>query len=390
VELPVQLFLILPRKGNSASEEVFMMAGNVQDPAEADVQRYLNDPTIQTIMAIRQGQMRQAQEAEARRLKEAEKYRTEGLTQIQEFVNSIPEQDRKAPAIIHDIQAFTKRLERDAELKAIDPNSKSAEFERQRIKDMYGDPKDFIDTDAFKQAEQTAQSTKTRFESAFRLGKSIDEMQRILEEKGEEAANQYGRTSLMKELNSLWGSDAVGLSEAVLRYNQLIPIQLQNQISGKSMFEVANIITKFMSDPRNKADTINSLASGLSNMFIGDPRGMMDVARSMQDVSAKGHNENVRLLSERTSPYHIKRLGVQELESVNERDKRLAKEAAMAAAGGTQMSGGQYSGPTQIQTTSGTYRAPGNDPRVEIARKALNDPNASEQHKAAARKILGQ
>ncbi len=29
-----------------------MMAGNTQDPAEADVQRYLNDPTIQAIMGI--------------------------------------------------------------------------------------------------------------------------------------------------------------------------------------------------------------------------------------------------------------------------------------------------------------------------------------------------
>jgi len=368
-----------------------MMAGNVQDPAEADVQRYLNDPTIQTIMAIRQGQMRQAQEAEARRLKEAEKYRTEGLTQIQQFVNSIPEQDRKAPAIIHDIQAFTKRLERDAELKAIDPSAKNAEFERQRIKDMYGDPKDFIDTDAFKQAEQTAYSTKPKYEAAFRLGKSVSEMERLLIEKGEDAATQYGRTSLMKELNSLWGADAVGLSEAVLRYNQLIPAQLQAQIQNRSPFEISNIVTKFLSDPRNKADTISSLANGISNMFTGDPRGMIDVARSMQDVSAKGHNENVRLLSERTSPYHIKRLGVQELESLNERDKRLANAAAMSAAGGTQMSGGQYTGQAPIQTNSGTFsRTQSMDPRAELARKALNDPNASEQHKAAARRYLGQ
>ena len=368
-----------------------MEGTNAQVPVELDVQKYLNDPAIQAMIGIKQGQLRQASEAEARRLAEAEKYRTDGVAQLQEFVNSVAEKDRKAPAIVHDIQAFTKRLERDAELKAIDPNSKSAEFERQRIKDMYGDPKDFIDTDAFKQAEQTAQSTKPKFESAFRLGKSIDEMDSILKEKGEEAATQYGRTSLMKELNSLWGSDAVGLSEAVLRYNQLIPIQLQNQISGKHMFEVQNIISKFMSDPKNKADTISSLANGFSNMFVGDPRGMMDVARSMQDVSAKGHNENVRLLSERTSPYHIKRLGVQELESVNERDKRLANAAAMAAAGGMQMSGSQYSGQAPIQTNSGTFSAPqAADPRVELAKRALNDPNASPAHKEKARKILGQ
>jgi hypothetical protein len=367
------------------------METNAQDPVEADVQRYLNDPTIKAIMGVRQGQMRMAQEAEARRLKEAEKYRTEGAAQLQEFVNSIAEKDRKAPAIVHDIQAFTRRLERDAELKAIDPNAKNAEFERQRIKDMYGDPKDFIDTDAFKQAEQTAQSTKPKYESAFRLGKSIDEMQYLLDNKGEDAAIQYGRTSLMKELNSLWGADAVGLSEAVLRYNQLIPAQLQAQIQNRSPFEVANIVTKFLSDPRNKADTISSLANGITNMFTGDPRGMIDVARSMQDVSAKGHNENIRLLAERTSPYHLKRLGVQELVSVNERDKRLADAAAISAANGAQMSGGQYSGQAPIQTNSGTFsRTQSMDPRIEIARKALSDPNASEAHKAAARKILGQ
>jgi hypothetical protein len=366
------------------------METNAQNPAEADVQRYLNDPTIQAIMGIRQGQMRMAQEAEARRMSDADKYRTEGMAQIQEFVKSVAEKDRQAPAILHDINAFTTRLERDAALKAIDPNSKSAEFERQRIKDMYGDPKDFIDTDAFKQAEQTAQSTKPKFESAFRLGKSIDEMDRLLVEKGEDAAIQYGRTSLMKELNSLWGSDAVGLSEAVLRYNQLIPIQLQNQINGRSMFDISNIVSKWMSNPKNRDETINSLSAGIANMFSGDPRGLMDVARSMQDVSAKGHNENVRLLGERTSPYHLKRLGVSVLESNNERDKRLANAAAMSAAGGTQMSGGQYTGQAPIQTNSGTFSAPKDELKLELARKALNDPNATEKQKAGARKYLGQ
>lgn len=368
-----------------------MEGTNMQDPAMLDIEKYMNDPAIRTIMAVRQGQLRQSQEAEARRLAEAERHRTEGMNQLQEFVKSVAEKDRQAPAILHDINAFTTRLERDAALKAIDPSSKSADFERQRIKDMYGDPKDFIDTDAFKQAEQTAQSTKPKFESAFRLGKSIDEMDRLLTEKGEDAATQYGRTSLMKELNSLWGADAVGLSEAVLRYNQLIPIQLQNQINGKSMFDISNIVSKWMSNPKNRDETINSLSAGITNMFSGDPRGLMNVARSMQDVSAKGHNENVRLLGERTSPYHLKRLGVSVIESNNERDKRLANEAAMAAAGGMQMSGSQYSGQAPIQTNSGTFSAPQTtDPRVELAKKALNDPNASPAHKEKARKILGQ
>jgi hypothetical protein len=362
-----------------------------QDPALAGVQKYLKDPAVQTIMAIRQGQMRQAQEAEARRLAEAEKHRAEGMAQIEQFVKSIPEKDRQAPAIVHDIQAFTQRLERDAALKAIDPNSKSAQFERERIKDMYGEPKDFVDTDIFKKSEETAQSTKPRYESAFRLGKSVDEMQRLLDTEGKEAATQYGRTSLMKELNSLWGSDAVGLSEAIFRYNQVIPTQLQAQINGRPMLEAKNILAKWLSNPKNRDEAVGNLSSLFSNMFVGDPKGMINVARSMQDVSAMAHNENVRLLAERTSPFHLKRLGVNYLESVNERDKRLANEAAMAGAGGTQMAGSQYSAQAPIQTNTGTSaRTQSMDPRAELARKALNDPNATEQHKAAARRILGQ
>lgn len=317
---------------------------------ELNLDSFNNDPGIQMILEAKRRNKEDANKAAQDRADAIEAFREQGYAEFDKQFANIPEANRKYPAVMHDADVFRKRIERDAELLSIDTRAKGADTERGIVNDRYGDLKDFINTDEYKQAEQYASNMKRTYDSAFRLGESITEMQRIFEVDGAEKAAAYGRTSLMKELNSLWGSDAVGLSEAVLRYGQLIPVQLQAQISGRPMLEARQIISKFLSDPRNREETAGSLISGLTNAFTSDPQGMMDVARSMQDVSAKGYNQDVKLLTDRTSPYHLKRLGVAALESLNERERMRANAQAMSQAGQTQFAPNQQPAAQQPST----------------------------------------
>jgi hypothetical protein len=294
---------------------------------EIDFANIENDPAVKMLLSLKRKQQQDVEKLALDQASKLEAYRQENLKALEEQLSAIPEENRGYPAVMHDADVFRKRIERDTELLSIDPAAKGADVMRSIINDRYGPLKDFIDTDQYKQAEEYAKSMKKTYDSTFRLGKSVEEMQRIFDTEGPEKAAAYGRTSVMKELNSLWGSDAVGLSEAVLRYNQLIPVQLQSQISGRPMLEARQIIAKYLTDPRNREETAASLIDGLSNVFSSDPKGMMDVARSMQDVSAQGHNQDIKLLTDRTSPYHLKRLGVERIQSLAESDRIRVKQA---------------------------------------------------------------
>jgi len=345
------------------------MATNMEGLSEIQ-QRLMNDPGILMMQEARRKFTEEEKAARAQQQKELEAERQRQYSILEQQLSKIPQENLKYPAVQHDVDVFRRRIDRDLEYRMIDPSSKGADTQRTIIKDRYGDLKDFIDTDQYKDAEKAAFAMKNTFERSNRLGKSITEMQRILDNDGDQAAAQYGRTSLMKELNSLWGSDVVGTTEAILKYSDVIPTQLRAQMSRMSPFDASLMLSNILMDKKNpmREGLLKGLSDKIAGIYDEDPVGFIATAKSMQDVSARTHNDNVRMLQERTSPYHLKRLGVEPLVSLFDQEKQSQNAAAMSGAGVIQTAPSQ-----QPSSSSATIQGGGLQYQITPEKQAILD-----------------
>jgi len=186
--------------------------------------------------------------------------------------------------------------------------------------------------------------------SAKVLGNQLKTFDKFMEAGDSEGARQYAVQSITRVLASLTGQDAEQMSEFLRR--------------SQALLSVPEILAQTNSNSWTK-DSIGILLSRLqkgdTELISANPERWAQFAKAAVNDYATTYNEAIQNeIIDKTSPAFAKRIpGADFMPTFN---------IPMNAAAPTQ----------QL-----------ND-KISLAQKALNDPNASAAHKAAARKILGK
>lgn len=165
-----------------------------------------------------------------------------------------------------------------------------------------------------------------------------------------EAARQYAVSSITKTLQSLTGQDAEQMSEFLRRNAALLSVpEILRQTNSNSWTKDS---VGILLDRLQKGDT---------ELIAANPERWAQFAKSAVNDYARTYNEAIQSdVINKTSPDFAKRIPGSDFMQTFDMPMNVAA-------------------PTQQSKD-----------KIALAQKALNDPNASAAHKAAARKILGK
>lgn len=166
-----------------------------------------------------------------------------------------------------------------------------------------------------------------------------------------EAARQYAVSSITKTLQSLTGQDAEQMSEFLRRNAALLSVpEILRQTNSNSWTKDSVGIL------------LDRLQKGDAELIAANPERWAQFAKAAVNDYARTYNEAIQSdVINKTSPDFAKRIpGSDFMKTFN----------------------------MPSQSVSIPVRQP--QDKIALAQKALNDPNASAAHKAAARKILGK
>lgn len=166
-----------------------------------------------------------------------------------------------------------------------------------------------------------------------------------------EAARQYAVSSITKTLQSLTGQDAEQMSEFLRRNAALLSVpEILRQTNSNSWTKDSVGIL------------LDRLQKGDAELIAANPERWAQFAKSAVNDYARTYNEAIQSdIIDKTSPSFAKRIP-----------------------------GSDFMKTFDMPSQSVSIPARQSQDKIALAQKALNDPNASAAHKAAARKILGK
>lgn len=220
--------------------------------------------------------------------------------------------------------------------------------------ETFADPeliKSFSDLPEGKAAfERVKELNTAASKSAKLLGNQLKTFDNFISAGDTEAARQYAVSSITKTLQSLTGQDAEQMSEFLRRNAALLSVpEILRQTNSNSWTKDSIGIL------------LDRLQKGDAELIAANPERWAQFAKSAVNDYAKTYNEAIQGdIIDKTSPDFARRIPGSDFMQTFDMSRY---------------------GSTPIQQS--------ND-RISLAQKALNDPNASAAHKAAARKILGK
>jgi hypothetical protein len=166
-----------------------------------------------------------------------------------------------------------------------------------------------------------------------------------------EAARQYAVSSITKTLQSLTGQDAEQMSEFLRRNAALLSVpEILRQTNSNSWTKDSVGIL------------LDRLQKGDAELIAANPERWAQFAKSAVNDYARTYNEAIQSdIINKTSPDFAKRIP-----------------------------GSDFMKTFDMPSQSVSIPARQSQDKIALAQRALNDPNASAAHKAAARKILGK
>lgn len=220
--------------------------------------------------------------------------------------------------------------------------------------DAFVDPeqfKSFSDLPEGKAAfERVKELNTAASKSAKILGNQLKTFDRFMEAGDSEGARQYAVQSITRVLASLTGQDAEQMSEFLRR--------------SQALLSVPEILAQTNSNSWTK-DSIGILLSRLQKgdeqLIAANPERWAQFAKAAVNDYARTYNEAIQNdIINKTSPEFAKRIPGSDFMQTFDMPMNVAAPAQQSK------------------------------DKIALAQKALNDPNASAAHKAAARKILGK
>jgi hypothetical protein len=166
-----------------------------------------------------------------------------------------------------------------------------------------------------------------------------------------EAARQYAVSSITKTLQSLTGQDAEQMSEFLRRNAALLSVpEILRQTNSNSWTKDSVGIL------------LDRLQKGDAELIAANPERWAQFAKSAVNDYARTYNEAIQNdIINKTSPDFAKRIP-----------------------------GSDFMKTFDMPSQSVNITSRQSQDKIALAQRALNDPNASAAHKAAARKILGK
>jgi hypothetical protein len=275
-------------------------------------------------------------------------------TQQQEAAPIYPEREHELRR--QDIRAKIAKANQVAGL-MIQQNPQHADAIQSSLKrniEAFADPeqlKSFSDLPEGKAAfERVKELNTAASKSAKVLGNQLKTFDRFMEAGDSEGARQYAVQSITRVLASLTGQDAEQMSEFLRR--------------SQALLSVPEILAQTNSNSWTK-DSIGILLSRLqkgdAELIAANPERWAQFAKAAVNDYATTYNEAIQNdIINKTSPDFAKRIP-----------------------------GSDFMKTFDIPNNTAAPAQQSKD-KIALAQRALNDPNASAAHKAAARKILGK
>jgi hypothetical protein len=234
----------------------------------------------------------------------------------------------------------------------------------QTIKDRLGDQlQPWEATKQYETSEKNWEDVKAKRNPIEQLNTQVREAQALynqgadLEIKGlkreadvkYQQATEFMKTNMLKTLNSIISSDAVNLSEALVRYKQLFTGPELATMQRAPLFGATSLVDKYMSLPLEERKT--AMFENLKKVFEGDPGSFLMNATRAANGYASTHNQQITdLVENTTSKRTAKNWGAVPIPMLDESVAgKLYKEKAMNELNAP-LSGGGMQPSQQIQT----------------------------------------
>jgi hypothetical protein len=230
------------------------------------------------------------------------------------------------------------------------------------IRSIFRDKLDkMIDTEQLKSFDELPEG-KAAFERVKELNTAASKSAKLLSNQlktfdnfmaagDSEAARQYAVSSITKTLQSLTGQDAEQMSEFLRRNAALLSVpEILRQTNSNSWTKDSVGIL------------LDRLQKGDAELIAANPERWAQFAKAAVNDYARTYNEAIQSdVINKTSPDFAKRIP-----------------------------GSDFMKTFDMPSQSVSIPARQSQDKIALAQRALNDPNASAAHKAAARKILGK
>ena len=214
----------------------------------------------------------------------------------------------------------------------------------QTIKDRLGDQlQPWEETKQYATSEKNWEDVKAKRNPIEQLNTQVREAQALynqgadLEIKGlkreadvkYQQATEFMKTNMLKTLNSIISSDAVNLSEALVRYKQLFTGPELATMQRAPLFGATSLVDKYMSLPLEERKA--TMLKNFEKVFEGDPGSFLMNATRAANGYASTHNQQIAdLVENTTSKRTAKRWGAVPLPMMDESVAgKLYKEKAM-------------------------------------------------------------
>jgi hypothetical protein len=184
----------------------------------------------------------------------------------------------------------------------------------------------------------------------------IKGMKREADARYQQAAS-FMKTNLLKTLNSVISSDAVNLSEVLVRYKDLFAANEIAALQKDPLFGARTVVDKYMSMPLD--ERMSTFKERLEKVFQADPGTFLMNATKAANGFTSTHNKQITdLVENTTSKRTAKRWGAVQLPMMDESVAgKLYKQRAMNELN-TPISGGGMQPSQQIQVAPQMQPAP--------------------------------
>jgi len=229
----------------------------------------------------------------------------------------------------------------------------------QTIKDRLGDQlQPWEESKQYATSEKNWEDVKAKRNPIEQLNSQVREAQAVynqgadLEAKGMkreadakyQQATRFMQTNLLKTLNSVISSDAVNLSEVLVRYKDLFSANEIAALQKDPLFGARTIVDKYMSMPLD--ERMNTFKERINKVFEADPGTFLMNATKAANAFTGTHNKQIAdLVENTTSKRTAKRWGAVPLPMMDEsvagklyKEKTMNKLNAPISGGGVQPS----------------------------------------------------
>ena len=242
----------------------------------------------------------------------------------------------------------------------------------QSVQDRFGDAlKPFENDKQYATSEKNWEDLKKKRNPIEQLNSQVQEAQKLYNEGADfevkglkteanakyQQANEFMKTNMLKTLNSVISSDAVNLSEILVRYKQLFTPNEIAALQKDPLFGARAIVDKYMSLPLD--ERLNTFGERLNKVFSSDPGTfLMNATKAANAFTQTHNNQIVDLIENTTSKRTAKRWGAVQLPLMDESVAgKLYKEKAMNELNAP-ISGGGMPPSKQIQVAPPMQPAP--------------------------------